>query len=154
MERILGVDIGGVIISHNEINGAYLPIPDVFEKLKELQDKKFGKNIFVVSCADTYLRFAMLNWLSVKKFHKETGISLDRVHFCEERKEKARICQHLGVTDFVDDRKEIMVYLYNAGVKNLYLFQGRAEEEGCYEYILPHVKKIDSWLTLGKDLLG
>lgn len=154
MKEVLGIDIGGVIMSRLFIDGSYPPLLNVFDVIYNLKEKRFSKNIVIVSRADIYQRFQMIRWLGQQQFYKKTGVGIGQVFFCENRIDKADICQKKEVTHFIDDRKEIMTYLHRVGIKNLFLFQGRNEEgEGIYDHVLPHVVQVESWLEIKKALL-
>lgn len=153
---VLGVDFGGVLCSRFTEDAAgyadYPPIDGAFEALKKLEGG-FGKNIFIVSRASIDLRFHILKWLGAHHFCKATGISFDRVHFCERRKEKVEICQEREITHFIDDRTEVLEHLLKAGVKHLYLFQGRPDEMEERTHVLPKLRQVASWEEVLVELL-
>src|SRR3989344_2807023 len=152
-DQTLGVDIGGVIINRTLKGDSYPPLPDVFEVLKNLREKKFG-NIILVSHADSDLRMKMLDWLLRQDFHRKTGISFLNIHFSRKRSEKVAICRKYKVTHFIDDRTEVLGHLLGSGIKSLYLFQGRQDEMKSNMHILPFIKQVASWQEIAKELLG
>src|SRR4051812_21091555 len=103
--NVLGVDIGGVIIaktndhtdtsffSDNFLNST--PVPKVFESLRELVDRRFGKHVHLVSKCGRRTQEKTLQWLEHHNFYQLTKISPDHVHFCRERREKAGNCERL-----------------------------------------------------------
>jgi hypothetical protein len=151
--NILGVDIGGVIIDRIN-NGTdtsfftnnYLKttaVPGVFDALRQLRDKKFGENIYLVSKCGKVVQDKTLHWLQYNNFYDKTGINYDHVHFCRQRHEKAGICQKFGITHFVDDRLEVLGNLIS--VPTLYLFQPRLKEVQKFIDFVDRVKVVDSW---------
>jgi len=153
--EVLGIDIGGVIISYSPDNfGVFHPVPGVFEALKRLKEEKFGEKIFIVSHAGESMERLMLWWLNSHDFYNITGIRFENVYFCRKRMEKARICKNFGVTHFIDDRKEILHYLHQAGIPNLYLFGGNRQEPEVFDQVLPHVTTVESYTQFLEKLLG
>src|SRR3970040_1117951 len=133
VKGILGVDIGGVIIDRVRNDGTdtafkskrYLEttaIPGVFSSLAKLRER-FNGEIFVVSKAGLETELKTRDWLNHKGFYDLTGINPGDVHYCRERKEKAPICEWLGITHFIDDRLEILSYMYSVPNKYLFGFQ-------------------------------
>ncbi len=93
-----------------------------------------------------------LLWMEHSSFHDLTGIPRERVHFVRERRDKAPVCEELGVTHFVDDRLEVLGYLAESGVGNLYLFRGRDAEIEANRRYLERVNAIGGWPALEKAL--
>ncbi len=151
---VLGVDIGGVIIDGGKNDGTdtsffsdnYLrttAVPGVFDALRELAEKRFGDKIFLVSKCGQKVQNKTLHWLDHHRFYEITGIRPSNVWFCRERRDKAGICKHLGVTHFVDDRLEVLSYL--ASVSTLYLFQPDPQEVEKFASVLSRVRQVQSW---------
>lgn len=160
-KEALGVDCGGVIIGRSCKISLYppkvspwSPFPHAFEVLKELKEKRFGDNIFVVSHVYFLGQTTISFWLWRHGFCKDSGISKDRIHFCRKRSDKVDICIRLGITHFIDDHSEVLEYLHEAGVSNLYLFEGRPKEMAPRLNILEHVRRVESWLQIRRELLG
>src|SRR5262245_8869002 len=59
-------------------------------------------------------------WLAQHKLLDTLGLDAQALHFCRERRDKAPICERLGVTHFVDDRMEVLVHL--TSVRHRFLF--------------------------------
>ena len=159
--EILGVDIGGVIIDRvndgtdtSFFSENYLQttaVPEAFSALKNLVEKRFGKNVHLVSKCGRKVSEKTLEWLTYHAFCDLTGIGQERVHFCRERHEKAGICEKLGITHFVDDRLEVLGNLTTVG--SLYLFQPRPDEVRKFARHLNRVKQVNSWQEITTDLL-
>lgn len=153
----LGVDFGGVIMLLNRSGegSEFTPnsLPNAFESLQRLAEKRFGDKIFIVSKAQPETQEKVLAWLLEKHFYEFTGINPRNVNFCIERNEKAAICQRLGITHFIDDRLENLGHISEIGVKNLYLFQGQDDEVKDNGKFLPLVHRVDSWQEILDELL-
>jgi hypothetical protein len=122
------------------------PVPEAFETLRELVDRRFGDNVHLVSKCGRRTQEKTLQWLEHHNFYQRTGINPAHVHFCRERREKAGICARLGATHFIDDRLEILSYL--TSVPNLYLFQADAREVNRFRHVLPSVTRVESWAEI------
>ncbi len=124
-----GIDLGGVIIGGpgNDtqfFTKDYLATPAVnasFEGVRKLVSLVGPENAFLVSKARTNTRRKSLEWLrqpfredfAGMDFFQYTGVidSDDHVHFCDERRDKAPIAKELGITDFIDDKAEVLTYM-------------------------------------------
>ncbi len=96
----------------------------------------------------------MLWFLWQNMFCDKTKISIDNFYFCRQRIQKAKICLELSATHVIDDRKEVLAYLHDVGIKNLYLFQEREQEQGKFMEVVPLVKPVASWQEVAKELLS
>ena len=156
---VLGVDIGGVIIgrgSDREDTSFFGPnylltesVTGVFESLRQLRDTGF--DIFLVSKCGKTTEEKSKDWLKHHNFYRLTGVDESSVRFCRKRRDKANICEELGVTHFVDDRLEVLSYLEN--VSNLYLFNPDEEEVRLFDSFLSKVSRVSSWQDLTPLLL-
>lgn len=161
-KEVLGVDVGGVIIDRvndgtdtsfftdNYLNTT--AVPGAFDVLRELVDDRFGENVFIVSTCGENIQRKTIHWFNHHRFHQRTGILRSHVHYCRERREKAGICERLGITHFIDDRLEILGSLKAVG--GLYLFRGRDSEVKQYTQHLHRVRPIASWQEVEKELLS
>jgi len=158
MSRILGIDIGNVIIEGRGpddtsfFSDKFLSTPsvaDAFYAIARLVPL-FGDTHLVSKCGENVQRKSRL-WLEHHDFYKKTGVTPGNVHFCVDRAGKAPICERLGVTHFIDDKLEVLGYLKS--VKNLYLFRPRDNEVKRHAEHLPRVtKRVESWAELA-DLI-
>lgn len=161
-QEALGVDIGGVIIDRvndgtdtSFFSDNYLQttaVPGVFAALRQLVEKRFRENIFLISKCGQRVQNKTLHWLDHHRFYDLTGIGRERVHFCRERHEKAGICKQLGITHFVDDRLEVLSNLTT--VSALYLFQPHPNEVKRFARFLNRVRQVNSWQEIVNDLLS
>ncbi|MBM3206454.1 MAG: hypothetical protein FJZ43_02445 [Candidatus Staskawiczbacteria bacterium] len=156
MKDVLFIDIDGVIMSKNFIDGCCPPTSGSFDSIRELKDKRFGCNIFIISNSSSIDdRFKVINWLSRKEFYSRTGVPIQKLIFCDQETEKADICEKEKATHFVGSCKETMIYLRRVGVKNRLLFvSGNEEKEDAFDFILPDVVRVESWQEIKKILLG
>lgn len=151
--KILGVDIGGVIIdrindgtdtsffSENYLNSK--AVPGAFESLRELVGGPFGDRVHLVSKCGPRTQKKTLEWLHHHNFHFHTGIRPPHVHFCLERHEKAGICERLEITHFVDDSLEVLSNL--TAVQTRYLFNSHIDKMSRRPQSLSWVIGVDSW---------
>ncbi len=156
---VLGVDVGGVIISRSDADEAdeddtsffgdnYLetpPVEGVFAALAGLVDGRFGDGVHVVSKCGPKVQARTLEWMEHHSFADRTGIPMSHVHFCRERREKGPICARLGVSHFVDDRLDVLRYLTT--VPHRYLL-GHPRGE-----VPDGVRVVASWAEIVGDLL-
>jgi hypothetical protein len=156
MRTRIGIDIGGVVIARGTgpedtmFTNRYLEspaVPRVVECVKVLVDRFKRENVYLISkCGDPVQRKSM-EWLHHTGFFRETGHDKENVRFCRQRHEKAGICQKLGITHFVDDRPEVLSYMYT--VPELLHF-GKSEDVeadiGRFDYLtLRRITSIDNW---------
>lgn len=149
----LGVDIGGVLIDRIKddtdtsfFGDNYLQttaVPGAFGAIKQLADRRFGKQIHLVSKCGPRVEQKSRDWLSHHDFFRTTGVDPAHLHFCRQRQEKAPICETLGLTHFIDDRLEVLGYLKT--VPNLYLFHPTPGEVEKHARHLPRVHRVESW---------
>lgn len=131
----LGVDVGRVIIdgsSHPSGDDTAFfkgglanvlrtpPMARVFEVLPGLVERFEGR-VWVISKCGERVQQRTLAWLAHHDFYDRTGIPPESVRFCRERREKAVHCRELGITDFIDDRLDVLEAMRGV-VPRLYLF--------------------------------
>lgn len=131
----LGVDIGRVIIGGESpapgedtsffeggIEAAVRTpaVEGVFETLPLLVER-FGGRVWLVSKCGERTEQRTLAWLDHHDFYDVTGIPADHVRFCRARADKAIHCRELAITDFVDDRLDVLEALRGV-VARRYLF--------------------------------
>lgn len=167
MVRKSGIDIGGVIIGGKTDDCDVLiygkadkqdmfftpeymstpPVEGAFEGVRHIVERDGAEGVHIVSkCSNgTWLR--SLQWMRQPfemyddlNFFEFTGV-IDRVgvylHRCKKRPQKALIAQSLGLTDFYDDRSDVLVPMKGI-VANRYLVgrQTKPAPEGVT--LLPH----------------
>ncbi|ALG05535.1 hypothetical protein [Kibdelosporangium phytohabitans] len=93
---------------------------DAFDTLARLTDE-FGGNVWVVSKAGERIQERTMQWLDHNGFWSATGIPRANARFCRKRPEKAVHCKQLGITHFIDDRRDVLGHMRGI-VPNLYLF--------------------------------
>jgi hypothetical protein len=137
----LGIDFGRVIndgSSHPDgddtafLNGGYEAamrtpaMPGAYESVARLTTL-FGGHVWIVSKCGERIQQRTLQWLDHNDFWTKTGMSRANTRFCRQRPEKAVHCKRLGITHFVDDRRDVLSHMRGV-VDHLYLF-GRQKSE-------------------------
>lgn len=166
----LGIDFGDVIAGSRvstdsrgiEIESDYLainrflrvaPVEDAFECIRVLVAECFGERSWVISKWRESVKEKCLTWLRHYHFAEITGIPLGRVLFCETRADKVRMARERGITDFVDNKLEVLSPMVGI-VPNLYLFRPSPREIVQYEAVLPCVKVVNDWRDIVRHVLG
>lgn len=135
----LGIDVGRVLISPSDadqadtsfIGGSLAdalstpPFDGMFEVVPRLV-ARFEGEVWIVSKCGPAVQNKTLLWFEHHRFFERTGISPDRVRFCLKRPEKARHCQELQITHFIDDRSDVLHAMAGV-VPNRYLFGPQRE---------------------------
>ena len=142
----LGVDVGGVIVSLTDrdedtsfFGDRPLQTPavaGVFDALTALTRAPFAGRVHLISKAGPKVAANTRAWLIHHDFHQRTGIPAANLHFVREHRDKAPVCQHFGVTHFIDDRLDVLAYLDT--VEHRYLFLGGTAEPGRPDSGLGH----------------
>lgn len=158
--KILGVDIGGVIIDRQNdrtdtsfFGPNYLKttaVTGVFDCLRLAGQRGFEVHL-VSKCGENTQR-KTLQWLQHHNFYQLTGVHPERVHFCRTRAQKAPICSARGITHFVDDRLDVLEYL--SDVEHLYLFQPNAQDEARWGVSAHRSRLVKSWEEILRSLVG
>ena len=132
----LGVDVGGVIVmlADDDEDTSFFgdrpletpAVPGVVEALARLVGGPFEGRAHIVSKAGPKVAGNTELWLDHHDFFGRTGIAADHLHFVRERRDKAPVCERLGITHFVDDRLDVLAYLES--VEHRYVFTGGGKE--------------------------
>lgn len=151
--RKWGFDIGGVIIDRANdgtdtsfFSDNYLRTTQMrgaFHALNRVRQEVGAENVFVVSKCSPAIERKSRAWLVHMNFYGLTGIRETNVRFCRTREGKAPICAELGITNFVDDKLEVLSYLETVSTR--FLFRPKAEEVGLYRQHLGGVIRVESW---------
>jgi hypothetical protein len=159
---ILGIDIGGVIITPARAAGdtsffssnylATPPMDGAFDAIARLGRERFGARVHLVSKCGPGVEAKTRAWLAHHGLHDIAGVPVERLHFCRARADKAPICARLGVTHFVDDRLEVLGYL--TSVPNRYLFQPDAKEIARHAAHLPQVCIVRAWEEIVAEMIA
>ncbi|BCY10420.1 hypothetical protein [Actinoplanes sp. L3-i22] len=147
----LGVDVGGVIVrlaGRDEDTSFFgsrpleTPAVDgVVEALAGLTGPIFEGRVHIVSKAGPKVAANTRDWLHHHDFFARTGISAGHVHFVRERRDKAPVCERLGITHFVDDHLDVLAHLESVGHRHLFL--GGTDE--------PAAPDVPPWATVTRD---
>jgi hypothetical protein len=138
MTQAIGIDVGGVIIDKdrnddsdtslfgkNYLNA--LAVPGALEAVARLNAGIFKDRVWIVSKCGEHIERRTREWLHHSEFLLRTGIPEERLRFCRDRNQKAPIAEELGLTAFVDDKLEVLGYMYKK-VPNRFLFRPALRE--------------------------
>lgn len=152
----LGVDVGGVIVAltdRDEDTSFFGTRPletpavaGVFDVLAALTVQPFDGRVHLVSKAGPKVAANTSAWLAYHEFFERTGIPATHVHFVRERRDKAPVCDRLGVTHFVDDRLDVLALLET--VEHRYLFLGGVEDQADARDVPDWATAVDTWAEL------
>lgn len=165
---ILGVDIGGVIIQKAQ-GGDDDPVsffgdnwlstpsePGVLETLHHLISSGIisSNNVYLVSKCGSQFQQKTLQYLNHIDFFPKTGIKPENVRFCEERADKAKICESLLINHFVDDSLSVLRNLLAIpNMKTRFFYSPEGIPPGshymCYS---PLVTTVTSWAEIQQIL--
>ena len=95
-------------------------MPGAFSSIARLTTL-FGGHVWIVSKCGSRIQERTLQWLEHHDFWNTTGIPTANSRFCRARPDKAIHCKELGITHFVDDRRDVLSHMRGT-VGNLYLF--------------------------------
>ena len=163
MKKVLGVDLGNVIIDHVGFgttpeffySGDYNTIPPVhgvFDALKRLNQERFNCNMFVVYNASDVADRKIISWLRSHDFFERTGVSPERVMRTQNGRNKLSVCELYQATHFIDDRLEVLSHLVGK-VGSLYLLRPQQREVEQYQDFLAHVRQVHSWEDIIQSLI-
>ncbi len=120
---VLGIDFGRTICDigaghvttgRAEVDPQFFTLPFVngaVEAIKSFAPLFGPRSMHIVSKCAPESEGAIKEWLARKNFWQLTGMREGNIHFCRERHEKNPICCKLGVTHFVDDRREVLAHM-------------------------------------------
>lgn len=174
--RVLGVDIGGVLMGGHRArklqrtagedtsffgpNYLLTPaLPGALEAMERLcaaaGTDAVGAfaEVHIVSKCGEEVQNKTRKWFAHHGLLEQWGLPEERMHFCERRHEKAPICEGLGVTHFIDDRLSVLQHLTT--VRYRYCFDPPAGEVEAHGDLLdaPGVTRVHEWSTLEALLL-
>lgn len=159
---VLGVDIGGVIVS-SALSGEDTsffgdrpmltpPVQGSIEAISALAAGPFEDRVHLISKAGPKIAGITLQWLTEFGFLTRTRLDLARVHFVRDRAEKDGVASAIGVTHFVDDRMSVLNRM--PSVPHLYLFTGGTREERIPRTgdVPAGITTVHDWSTLHRIL--
>jgi hypothetical protein len=79
----------------------------------------------------------------------------ENIHFCDEKWQKAIICEKLGINYFIDDRMDVLRHLIPLSIiHQCFLFRPEGlERQGSYMYFLPKMNKVQDWLQICEEIM-
>lgn len=123
-------------------------VPDAFEGLKLLAQKF---KVYIISRCAQVTEEKTRYWLAHKEFSEKTGIPIENVRFCRKKAEKAQICKELGITDFIDDKSDVLNYMLDRESNpRLFLFKPSDIELAKNHEMMRHMIKVNNWKELLK----
>lgn len=158
-KKRIGLDVGGVIMKAlpgqnvaeftDEQIVAIPAIGGVFEAVKALVEKYGSANVFIISKCREVTEAVILRWMEAHRFCEVTGFNIKNLRFCRGRADKAPIAKDWKLTDFVDDRPDVLVYMKGI-VDRLYLFSNANKAD----LDVPGLIEVDSWAKALPRLLA
>lgn len=144
--RRIGLDVGGVIIdavandgTDTDLRGDNFmkaaPVPGAYDAIKALVGHFGAENVFIISKCGDFIEDRTRVWLEGNDFYGYTGFLPANLYFCRTRPEKVPIARDLAITDFVDDRADVL-YGMEGIVRERYLF-GPESVNAEYGFHLP-----------------
>ncbi len=142
MKKIIGIDIGNVIIGGDtDTEGKFFTndylnvptIPDSFQAIKFLIEREGAENIFLVSKCSEKTQKRTLLFFEHHNFYEQTQFEKQNVFFCLERHEKKEICDRLHIQIFIDDRFTVLSHIAELKNRKLYLFSPNKIEFELYQ---------------------
>lgn len=129
----IGIDVGGVIIDAKANDGTdtdlrgerfmeAAPVQGAIEGMHWLVNKFGRPNVVIISKCGENMQQRTLQWFAGNHIYSTTGFDPANMHFCRQRQQKAGIATRLGLTDFVDDRLDVLRYMQESSVKRRFLF--------------------------------
>lgn len=154
----LGIDIGRVIIAPSDgrgdtsfLNGSdddamQTPQnPGAFETIAALVEA-FDQRVWIVSKCGPRVQARSRRWLAHHHFYERTGVRPDRLRFCRNRRDKAPICEQLGLDAFIDDRADVLRPM--EGIVPWRLLFGPQRRGAPHDMI-----EVTDWAAVGRTLL-
>jgi hypothetical protein len=135
----LGVDIGRVIIEGDGPDTSFVggteaealrapAMAGAVESLGRLRER-FAGRVWLVSKCGPKIQARSRLWLDRHRFFQTTGIPYGQLRFCRDRKDKAPICEELGIGFFVDDRFDVLAAMRGI-VRHRFQFGAVSAPEG------------------------
>jgi hypothetical protein len=118
----VGADVGGVMTDQHRNDGTdtsfrsdnflkTTPVDDAFESMRSLVQRYGAENVFIISKCGERIENKTRWWLAHHNLYTRYGFSPYNLYFCRERADKAPIAKELGLTHFVDDRRDVLAYM-------------------------------------------
>ena len=136
--KVLGVDCEGVIFK--AVGGE---VPRALESLRQIADSGEFDKIYIVSRVNLLGRVIFPVRLILLNFWDYTGIPRVNIYFCRHDEDKAVISKRLGITDFIDDRFEVLKNLDIKGER--YAFNPRKRKIKKFPEVAEEVVMVSSW---------
>lgn len=153
-EPRLGVDIGRVIIHGDGPDTSFIGGTDADAMRAPAMDgalsslarlcRLFHAKVWLVSKCGPRIEQRSRAWLDRHAFWAETGVPRENLRFCRSRKDKAPICDELGIGFFVDDRLDVLLAMEGV-VPHRFLFGASSSPD-------PAIVPVPTW-SLAEEAL-
>lgn len=156
MKRVLGLDIGGVITDNRsqefqvalDSPEGHLRVPAIEGAIiGALHAHAYFSRVLIISKVGEETERRTRAWLTYHDFYRQAAISEGDVFYTRTRAAKNEIAQREGVTDFVDDNLEVLMYM-KGRVPHRYLFRPRADDVLAHPDVAGEVIHVASWQEL------
>ncbi len=126
---VLGIDFGRTICDigsgrvttgRAEVDPHFFDLPFVCGAVEAVRGfvPFFGpQSIHIVSKCAPESEGAIKEWLNRNEFWILTDMLEGNIHFCRERHQKDGICRELGITHFIDDRRQVLYPMDNVRIR-------------------------------------
>lgn len=159
MSKRIGLDVGGVIIdatandgTDTDIRGdnfmSASPVAGAYDAVRQLVERFGAGNVFIISKCGERIEGRTREWLAGNGFYTHTGFNPENLHFCRRRAEKAPIAEALDLTDFVDDRQDVLGYMKGIVARH-YLFGPQSDEVQSTDELIV----VGDWAAAATSLL-
>lgn len=129
----IGIDIGGVIIAPNDHgpDTSFITKTDVdaikstpategvMDAIRTI-NREFDNNVWIVSKCKENMQRKSRKWLKHHEFYEQTELHPSRIIFCYFRHDKHIIAEGLGLTHFIDDRRECLASMKTVTYRYLF----------------------------------
>lgn len=122
--------------------------PGALGVLRELC-RAAGGNVWIVSKCGPRIERRTRRWLEHHEVFERTGLDPAHLRFCRERREKRVHCRELGITHFVDDRRDVLEHLRGL-VPHLFLYGVQPPAPAAPAWLTP----VADWSAVRRALLG
>lgn len=152
---VLGVDFGSTLTNPDVPKGTFSSL--TWEKLFSIKPfdgalqiltslRPSFEGIYLVSKCSLPSEANIRLWLNIHGFGDI--IPAENRFFCRERHGKLPICKRLGITHFVDDRREVLSTMGGI-VSYLFRFGDRQDEPERFNRPISGVREVSDWKDLG-----
>jgi hypothetical protein len=148
-QRILGLDLGNTIVKPGKDGVMTAVFPDAVETIRRLKASHFGDRVYIISKVNEAQRLRAEAFLRESSFLADVGIPREQVLFCAERRDKAPLAAAIGITDFVDDRPEVLAHM-DGRVSKRIAYDPNPADMALHQAQLRGVLIAKNWLNIAE----